>query len=206
MCRNAFPSEEEEGVAIKEKFAQALRERGHPEDWYELSDKDIKLLEQEDSIMRSRIRSAAAQLVPQVYQFHNGPEHDAERAANMALARQALTDSRFTYAEPDKMEGHFQSTLITNVIHKAFFATPSSIGCIYQHALDPIPSPLIALATTAIHHVLSSYQDGEGRVPPFTNEKWAEYDAFVDAIEQFEQGAMARLWRAHRHRVFSRCL
>ncbi|CDO72406.1 hypothetical protein BN946_scf184977.g105 [Trametes cinnabarina] len=206
MCRNAYPSEEEEGAVIKEKFAQALRERGHAEDWYELSDQDIKLLEQEDSAMRSRIRTAAAQLVPQVYRFHAAPESDAERAANMSLAREALTDSRFTYAEPDKMEGRFQSALITNVIHKAFFAVPSSIGCIYQDALDPMPSRLIALAATAIHHILSSYQDGECRITPFTNEKWTEYDAFVNTVEQFEQGAMARLWRAHRHRVLSRCL
>ncbi|KAI0368209.1 hypothetical protein BV20DRAFT_1054194 [Pilatotrama ljubarskyi] len=206
MRSNAFPSQDEEDLIIKNKFAEALQQRGHPEDWYRLTDKDIKLLEQEDSNVRTRIRSAAALLVPQFYGLKLAPETADERSHNSEIVRNALQDARFTYADPDRLEGRFQSSLLTDIIQKAFFGVHTSIGCLYQDLLNPIPSRLIALAATAIHHVLSWYTDGTCKATAFTTDKWPQYDSFVESIEQFEQGALAHLWRLHRQRVFTRCL
>ncbi|TFK45611.1 hypothetical protein OE88DRAFT_1649146 [Heliocybe sulcata] len=104
-----------------------------------------------------------------------------QKAANKQRVEWLLAD-RFHCKDPDTQSGQFQHPIIEEIVHSVWFNNRNGLGCLYQQAFSPIPSSTLALVVAAI------------------------YDDFLVAIEQYESGAIADVWRSYRTKVFKRGL
>ncbi|CDO77167.1 hypothetical protein BN946_scf184657.g43 [Trametes cinnabarina] len=196
-----FPSDEARDDEIKLAFEKALDTFGFADDFYNLSIEDMKMLQQEDGSIRSRVQREVNARIATVYGLDPAPS-PSQVLRNKERVSALLKDSAFHYESPETQEGRFQHPIIQQVIHAVWFSHRTALGCLYQDDFNPIPHATIALVLTSIRHTLSMYQTGKLVSGDFTHSYFTVYDQYVSSLAQMDEGDMRHFWRHHRRMMF----
>ncbi|TFY68301.1 hypothetical protein EVJ58_g1089 [Rhodofomes roseus] len=199
-----FPSKADRDAIIRSKYKDAEQACGVAEGECPIDARVMKLLRQEESSMRTRLKQVVMAKVVTKYGLymeprvpaqvkHNrtrvafllGPELSGSSSTDAAVAGAATERSVFHYkVVPEERSGPFQHSIIEEVIFELVFRHVNALGCIYQDQFKPIPHPLLASILAVIYHALSMYRTGRRVEERFTKRYYDIYDGFLAVLNQ----------------------
>ncbi|KAH9842963.1 uncharacterized protein C8Q71DRAFT_877618 [Rhodofomes roseus] len=175
-----FPSKSERDTIIQAKYKEGLITCSVDEAKHPLVKDRLRLLRQEESNMRSRLKRIVMSKLHNKYNLHVEPrsagevEHNrawvafllgpeplstAEPEDSIALTQRSV----FHCKEPEKRVGHFQNSIIEEVIFELAFSHVNALGCLNQERFKPISHPLIASILTSANLKLTAREGANWR-------------------------------------------
>ncbi|KAI0746149.1 hypothetical protein C8Q76DRAFT_665579 [Earliella scabrosa] len=156
--KNAYPDKLMEKIWAKKAWAQAaqdLRIDLAPDD------RVIELITRYTWNLRSEYKTAARAFVQASYGFKSAP-HAASAEANFNETRAdfLLKNRRFTYKDPEQLDGLYEAPIIQMVVNKIYYKKPADDGIIHQDLYRHFPLAGIALALTAIQCAICEWKTG----------------------------------------------
>ncbi|KZT55276.1 hypothetical protein CALCODRAFT_484930 [Calocera cornea HHB12733] len=113
-------------------------------------------------------------------------DRDAE-AANRKLAEWLGDRSAVTFEDPFERSGAYGSEALSAVILGCLFGTKTPIGVQYAAQFRPIPPQVIALAATALDHVVKEWSTGVRKPIDFTQASaGTKYSYHISCLAKFQ--------------------
>ncbi|KAI8977705.1 hypothetical protein BD414DRAFT_495373 [Trametes punicea] len=202
-----FPSPTAREELIKSKYTLAVTELQLDPERYMLGTKEIKMLNDEETNMRGRVKKAIAHLISR-FGFHRVARDSAEIEFNINLRHELLgsspldafaRDPAFHYKDIKARQGRFLNPIIAEAISATFFAYPGALGCIAQTEFTPFPHAAFALILTALEHGIEQYSSGAfDSTMRFSKDYKERYMSHLNSLKEYED---VLVWKTYRKKL-----